>query len=155
MSVETLRFDQRPLLYMEALPDVFRPELRFHQLGEEAATLPNLTVRPGFDDPAVVEHQNARRVADGREPMRNDKSRTAFHHFVERGGDTRLGHRVERARCFVENEDRRGLFEPAGDEGGAPAPPRQAPRPLAPGRGVTPGGAARELDRRRPGARGG
>src|SRR5215831_2971865 len=90
MSKETLRFNQRPLLCRNALSDVFRPELRLHLLGKEAAALQQLVVRSDLDDPAVVEDQNVRRVADGREPMRDDKSRAAFHHFVESGRDSRL-----------------------------------------------------------------
>src|SRR6185437_5573063 len=79
-------------------------KLRLHHLGKKAAALQQLIVRPGLDDAAVVEHQDARRVADGREPMCNDKGGAAFHHLVERRGDARLGHRVERAGGFVKNE---------------------------------------------------
>src|ERR1700735_2726156 len=89
-----LRLDWWPLLFSNGTPDIFGPKLRLHRVGKGAAALQELVVGSGFDDPAVIEHQNTRRIADGCKPVRDDERSAAFHHLVECRGDARLGHRV-------------------------------------------------------------
>ena len=85
------------------------------KFGKVAAALHQFVVRPGLDDASVVEHQNARRIAHGGEPVGDDEGGAAFHHLIERLRDARLGYRIERARRFVENQDRRVFEQRAGD----------------------------------------
>ena len=94
---------------------VDRRKLRVHQLGKVAAALHEFVVSPGLDDASVVEHQNAGRIAHGGEPVGDDEGGAALHDLIERLRNARLGHRVERAGGFVENEDRRVFQQCAGD----------------------------------------
>ena len=89
----------------------------------------------------VAENQDAGGLTDGGEPVRDDESGAAFHHFVERQIEPRLGHRIERAGRLVEDQDRR-IFEQsarhreplplaAGQEPAALADPRFKPIGIA------------------------
>src|SRR5580658_4267110 len=84
-------------------------ELGVHQFGECAAALHEFVVSPRLDDAAVVEQQNTGRIAHRGEPVSDDEGGAAFHDLIERLRNPRLGHRIERAGGFVENEDRRVL----------------------------------------------
>ena len=106
-----------------------RSKLRLHQLGEKPAALDQLVERAGLDDPSVLKHQNARRIAHGGEPVGDDEGGAAFHDFVERQIDALLGHRIERAGGFVEDQDRRVLEQRAGD--GEPLPLAAGEQPAA------------------------
>src|SRR5215831_5501895 len=90
-------------------------ELGARQLGKVAALAHQFVEAPALDDAAGLEHQNAGRVANGGEAMRDHESGTALHDLVKCGLHLGLGERIERARRFVENEDRRVLEECAGN----------------------------------------
>ena len=66
-------------------------------------------MRPRLGDSTVLEHDDAVRVADRRKTVRNGENRTARHHPVQRLLHELFSHRIERARRFVENQDRRIL----------------------------------------------
>jgi len=55
-----------------------------------------------FDHVAVVEHQDAGRVPDGRKPVCDHECRPSPHHFVERRVTLAFGDRIERAGRLVE-----------------------------------------------------
>ena len=63
----------------------------------------------GFDDPALIEDENAIGVADGREPVGDHEGGAALHDLVERQLKLLLGRCVERAGRLVEDQDRRVL----------------------------------------------
>src|SRR5262249_33979722 len=90
-------------------------ELGARQLGKVAALAHQFVEAPALDDAAGLEHQNAGRVANGGEAMRDHESGTALHDLVKCGLHLGLRERIERARRFVENEDRRVLEECAGN----------------------------------------
>ena len=85
------------------------------RVGESAALRDEFVECSAFDDPALIEHQNLVRVADGREAVRDDERRAAAHRRVDRFLNLAFGFGVERARRLVENHDRRILEERAGD----------------------------------------
>ena len=60
----------------------------------------------GFDDHAVLDHQDAIRVHDRRKPMRDDESGAALAQFRQRLLDVPFGFRIERCGRFVEQDDR-------------------------------------------------
>ena len=54
---------------------------------------------------AVAHDQNFIRIADGRQPVRNNKTRTAFHQAVHGGLDALLGAGIDAGCCFVQNQN--------------------------------------------------
>src|SRR4051794_23780762 len=62
-----------------------------------------------FDHTPVLEHQDARGIADGGEAMGDHEGGAALHHFVESGIHLRLGDGVECAGRLVQDQDRRIL----------------------------------------------
>lgn len=60
-----------------------------------------------FNDPAVGHADNAIAAPDGREPVGNDQYRPALHNMTHVCEDQALTLVVERAGCFVKNEDGR------------------------------------------------
>src|SRR5687768_522592 len=92
-----------------------RHELRPRQLGEETALFHQRIECAALDDAAVLKHQDARRLADGREPMRDHEGGAAFHHLVERNQQQLFGAGVERAGRLIEDQDRRVLEKGARD----------------------------------------
>ena len=64
---------------------------------------------------AAVEHENAVRVAHGREAVRDDERRAAGAQPAERGEHDLLGNGVEGGRRLVEDENRRVLDDRARD----------------------------------------
>ena len=90
-------------------------ELCLGELGEQPALGDELVERAGLHHPPLIEDQHARRVPDGREAMGDDEGGARRHHLVERQLQLLLGRGVERARRFVQDQDRRVLQQRAGD----------------------------------------
>src|SRR5207237_9973706 len=80
-----------------------------------AARQDQILVPPGLDDAAVIENDYLVGVADRREAVRDRDRRAALGQPVERLLHQPLGLGVERARRFVEDEDRRVAQDRAGD----------------------------------------
>ena len=72
-----------------------------------------LVERTDLHDPPGLEHQDARRLADGGEPMGDDEGGAVLHDFVERHQHFGFGRGIERAGRLVENQDRRVLQQRA------------------------------------------
>lgn len=66
-------------------------------------------MRSGFDDASGVEHDDPVGIDHGGEPVRDHQCGTPAAELGEFGLDLALGRGVERARGFVEDEDRRIL----------------------------------------------
>ena len=64
-------------------------------------------MRAPLDDPAVLHHQDHVGVADRRQPVRDDERRAPAHQLAHRALDEDFGARVDAARRFVEDQDRR------------------------------------------------
>ena len=79
----------------------------------------------------MLEHDDLVGIADGREPVGNDEGRAALHQNSERFLNARLGHRVERTGCLVEDQNRRILEKRAGDRQPLPLAARQRHAALA------------------------
>ena len=62
--------------------------------------------RTHFHNAAVVEHQDTRCVTDRGKPMGNNERRAVLHDLVKRGQHVGFGSSIERARRFIENQDR-------------------------------------------------
>src|SRR6476661_5857616 len=91
-------------LFGEPLGDLAVP-----QLGIKTAAIEQLLMRAAFRDAAVVEHDDLVRVDDRREPVRNHDGRPALGYLLERILDRLFGAAVERARRFIQHQDRRIL----------------------------------------------
>src|ERR1700738_1241540 len=115
-----LHAGSRSLLHHELSPCQFR---------ETAALRHQFIERSAFDHMSVVEHQDARGIANGREPVRDHEGGASLHHLVERGVNLGFGDGVERAGRLVEDQDRRILQQRARD---------RQPLPLAAGRHAAP-----------------
>ena len=85
------------------------------KFGKVPSALHKFVVGPGLHDASVVEHQNARRIAHGGEPVGDDEGGAAFHDLIERLGNPRLGYRIERARRLIKNENRWVFQKRTGD----------------------------------------
>ncbi len=95
-----MRVNARPRIFLnhELSSGEFRETAAFrHQFIESSA----------FDHAPAVEQQDARGVANGREPVCDHKGGASLHHFVESGVDPGFGDRIERAGRLVEDQDRR------------------------------------------------
>src|SRR4051812_16162678 len=90
-----------------------RKELSLRKLGEAPAFCDQLFEAAALDDAALIEHQNARRVADGGKAVRDDECGAPPHHFIESRLHLALGGSVERACRFVEDQDWRVLQQRA------------------------------------------
>ena len=75
-------------------------------------------MRSRLDDLAGVEDEDLVCAAHGREAVRDDERGAPLHEVRKRLLDQAFGLGVERARRFVENEDRRVLEKSAGDREG-------------------------------------
>ena len=64
-------------------------------------------MRAGLNNAVFVNNYNLVGIADGREPMRNRKGRSALAEAFKCCGDPRLGRGVESAGCLIEDEYRR------------------------------------------------
>src|ERR1700704_1346809 len=92
--------------------------LLHHELGpcqfrETTALRHQFIERSAFDHMSVVEHQDARGIANGREPVRDYEGGASLHHLVERGVNLGFGDGIERAGRLVEDQDRRGFYQRA------------------------------------------
>ena len=105
---------------------------------------------PRLDDAAVLEDQDAAGIAHGGEAMGDDEGGSALHHLIERPVTPRLGHRIERAGGFVENEDRRVFQQRAGDGEALAFAAGEKPAALADARFEAFGIALDEFERLRP-----
>ena len=73
----------------------------------EPVTPQEILMRSDFDDPASIEHDDPIGILNGRQPMRNDESRTIFHKIGQRQLHDALGLRVQGRCCFIQNQERR------------------------------------------------
>ncbi len=89
--------------------------LRSHQPPVGAVAADQLGVPSGFDDPAVIQHQDAVGADDARQPMRQDQRGAAGREAVDRLLDHRLVLGVDRRQRLVEDQDRRVAEQGAGD----------------------------------------
>src|SRR6266851_1740408 len=106
---QTLNLDSAAVsfLYMKAGPRMFlNHELGPREFRETTALRHQFIESSAFDHVAAVEHQNARGMANGREPVCDHEGRASLHDFVERGVDLGFGDRIERAGRLVEDQDR-------------------------------------------------
>src|SRR5210317_1569114 len=74
-----------------------------------AARCEQFRVRSRFDDPARIQYDDAIRVFDCREPVRDDERRPVLHEFREALLDMPLRLRVQRRRRLVQYKNRRVL----------------------------------------------
>ena len=131
------------LLLLEHGLGLARRELGAVELGVATTQCEQLRVPTALDDPAVLEDDDLVGRADGGEPVRDDERRTPLERLAERGGDRRLGGRVERGGRLVE-DDHAGVGQQQPGDG--------EPLPLAAGEpvaaladdGVEPAGQARD-----------
>ena len=73
----------------------------------EAAPREQLLVRALLDDAAVLEHDDQVRIADRREPVRDDECGSVLEQQMQRLLDLSLGADVDRRRRLVEDQDPR------------------------------------------------
>jgi len=69
----------------------------------------------GFNNPALIQHDDQVGVKNRREPVRDANCGAAFHQFIKRGLHRAFGFGVERAGGLVQNQNRRVLQNGAGD----------------------------------------
>src|SRR5258705_10376991 len=72
-------------------------------------------MRAALDDAATFEHQDHVRIANRRQPVSDGQRRTVSRDLFQLRLDRFLRLRVERGRCFVEDQDRRLLENGARD----------------------------------------
>ena len=72
-------------------------------------------MRTALDYAALFEDHDAVRVADRREPVRDNKGRAAFHEFVHAVLNDLLGTGIDRGRSLVQDQNRRIGDGRAGD----------------------------------------
>ena len=108
-------------------------ELRLGQLGEAAAQLVQARRTSPLPPSARLEHQDARRLADGGEPMRDDEGGAVLHHLVERGQ-----HLALRSRRRARWSPRRGSGSADPSAARARSTAAGARRPTASGRARRP-----------------
>src|SRR4051795_11870860 len=84
-------------------------ELSSRQFRKTASFRYQFVERSGFDHAPAVKQQNARGVANRRQPMGDDERGSPLHDLVESGIDFRFGNGVERAGRLIENQDWRIL----------------------------------------------
>src|SRR5688572_27817073 len=99
------RFFQRPL----------RQELLAIEPGVQAALGQQLGMRAALDDAPAVVDEDPVGAQDRREPVSDGDGGAALHQSLEGGLDEPLGHRVERGRRLVQDEDARILEQHPGD----------------------------------------
>src|SRR5688572_5948640 len=88
-----------------ALRRPFIPELQLIEPGVGTGGRQELTVRSPFHHAAALEHEDLRRMLDGREPMRDDEHRATLEQAIDRLLDETLGLRVQRRGRLIENEN--------------------------------------------------
>ncbi len=66
-------------------------------------------MRSRFDDPARVEDDDAIRVLDRRQAVRDDEGRPVFHEFSEALLDVAFRFRIQCRGCLVQDQDGRIL----------------------------------------------
>ena len=81
-------------------------------------------MRPLFDDPTLVQHQDPVGVPHRGKAMGDDDARAACERAPERAQDLRLGLGIDRAQRVIEDEDRRLLRQRARDRRSAASGPR-------------------------------
>ena len=75
------------------------------QAGIETAASQQLPVRALLAEPAVVQHEDAVGLADGREAVRDDDRSAALEQLLQRLLDEAFGLGVDAARGLVEDQD--------------------------------------------------
>jgi len=73
------------------------------QSGVDAPGGEKRLMRAALDDAAFVHDEDERRLADGGETVRDDKSRPALQEDVERSLNEGLAFRIDRAGGFIQN----------------------------------------------------
>ena len=87
----------------------------FPEFGVDADAGHQLVVGAFFHNRAVLDHDDAVKIADGAQTVRDDDRRAVFHKLVERLLNVSLTHAVQRARRFVQDQNRRVFEHGAGD----------------------------------------
>ena len=113
-------------------------ELERIEVCVETVLRKEFVVRPHFDHFAVSHRDDAVGIDDGGEPVRDHEGRAAHEERIERALNVAFAFRIERARRFVEKEDRRVLQERAGDRYALALP--ESSFPAAPTRVSSPSG---------------
>src|SRR5689334_20374315 len=85
---------------------VDRRELRSGELRETATQPMQLFECPHFDDTAMVEHEDTRRIADRCEPVGDNERGAVLHDLVKCLQHAGFGRGVQRACRFIENQYR-------------------------------------------------
>src|SRR5437763_10507229 len=85
------------------------------EVGIEAARIEQLIVRSALNRATIVEDDDLVGVDDGRQAMSDHDRSPAFGHPVERLLDRLLSPAVERGGRLVQDQDRRGFEQGAGD----------------------------------------
>ena len=75
--------------------------------------LDEFAVRAGFSNLAVLQHDDAVGVFDGRQTVRDHEGRATFHEPFERGLHLAFGLRIQCGRRFVQDQDRRVFVDRA------------------------------------------
>ena len=91
------------------------PDLQPVERGVAAALAQQLVVPAGFDDHAVLHHQDAVGVGDGVQPVRDHERGAVLAQMRHRILHQPLGFRIERGGRLVEQDDRRVLDQRARD----------------------------------------
>ena len=89
------------------MPSTLRLKLEFVELLVNAAAFDQLGVFAGIHDASLTEHNNEISLLDRGKPVRNANGRAAPHQIFERRLNGVLGLGVQRAGCFVQNQNRR------------------------------------------------
>ena len=88
-------------------------------------------MRPGLDDPALVDDEDRVRAADRRQAVGDDERRPVLHDVGQGGLDQSLGFRIERRGGFIQDQDGRIFEKSPGDRQALPLPDREQP-PFSP-----------------------
>ena len=89
------------------------PLLRSHQRKISTFTRDEFLMSTAFRDGPVIENENLVGIPNRTQPVGDDQTRAAA--AAQGLIDEILGHRVERARCFVEHDERRIAHQRARD----------------------------------------
>src|SRR5260370_4854323 len=83
--------------------------------GAASALAQQLVVTPCFDDPPILDDEDAIGIDDGMQAMRDHDRRSSLAQVLDRALNLPLGLRIERSRRLVEQDDRRVLQQSAFD----------------------------------------
>src|SRR6202034_622469 len=92
--------DRRSLAFVRLLL-----QLQPVERGVAAASAQQLVVAAGLDDQAILDHENAIGMHDGRQPVRDDERGPALAEFADCLLHVALRFRIERGSRLVEQDD--------------------------------------------------